>query len=627
MSFEQDSRTFLSMFSKEDLHPLVGREARYIARRAKAGDEAAITRMLGAVAKVMIKYAINRAKKETCEVPLEDMLQNASIMLIRLAIPKFDPDIALWNTYAHHWIRSSTQRSFFIDRTIRLGSGAYVGGRNGSLAAAQKLGHRDFGEMMHMLHPTSLDKVVSKSKSTWDESERVTRVIDFVKNPWWANGYDRLEHIQLKDLISSFLRPPWFDARDVFVYCCRFRLEWTLQEVGDVLKLSRERVRQVEYHMVNRLEEHIKKVKKVWHFAGRCAGWLAPSCQNSEEIPTGHCWDCWAKLCSDVGAENSAGIEKPKREEEERIRPAIQITEKQAQEMGLTGEEEKMGNHNVRSDTLRQEMREAGLEFVRQGSNHEIWKRPDGGHFPIALGGKKDAPPAAVQEVRSIISNLALNGKGDPVPLSARTEGDKMSKRQRKKEEQKRRENPTDLLPYTHASIAVDRDRTFVSGAVKNGHIKSRGRKTISLPTAKGPSLRRAAKVVSLADVQDYVEKLEAGNRTNKTTKRRSYEEARTHAVAVLRKSSVEHKQRKAKPEPPPAVKPPAKKQESAPQSEAAPAELAAQEESVPSNGAADFALDLKILMEAHGIEELLVKDGHVEAVVRQTLKYDLNTL
>jgi predicted RNA binding protein YcfA (HicA-like mRNA interferase family) len=63
--------------------------------------------------------------------------------------------------------------------------------------------------------------------------------------------------------------------------------------------------------------------------------------------------------------------------------------------------------HNVKSRTIRKEMRDAGFTHVRTSATHEIWETPDGEErFAVSIGGRTEADPKAVRKIRKRIERF-----------------------------------------------------------------------------------------------------------------------------------------------------------------------------------------------------------------------------
>lgn len=118
-SWERRGSTYPSYLSRLTQTELLSPEAeRSLARLARAGDDAAKKRLIEA----NMRLVVNIAKHyRNGSIPLEDLIQEGALGLID-AVSRFDPERGFrFSTYATHWIRQTIGRA--VDsksRTIRV---------------------------------------------------------------------------------------------------------------------------------------------------------------------------------------------------------------------------------------------------------------------------------------------------------------------------------------------------------------------------------------------------------------------------------------------------------------------------------------------------------------------------
>lgn len=257
------TRIYLSEIGRAGL--LSADEEKRLSRAARDGCLASRQRMIECNLRLVVKVArayINRG------LPLLDLIEEGNLGLIR-AVEKFDPEKGFrFSTYATWWIRQSVERSIMNQcRTVRLPIHvireltSYL---KTTRELEQELGRRPaVEEVAQKLDKPSLDVHTlfgfnEPSTSTDVTSSTGTKtVLDTI-----ADDQNLTPENEYAENAASELLLHWLDLlpeqqRTVVEH--RFGLHGqgrrTLEEVGQLLGVTRERVRQVQLAALSRLRE------------------------------------------------------------------------------------------------------------------------------------------------------------------------------------------------------------------------------------------------------------------------------------------------------------------------------------------------------------------------------------
>ncbi|KKU80358.1 MAG: RNA polymerase sigma factor [Candidatus Peregrinibacteria bacterium GW2011_GWA2_47_7] len=263
-------RMYLCEIGKVKL--LTGKEEIELAKAIRRGDQSAKQRL----AEANLRLVVSIAKKYIGRgLSFLDLIQEGNIGLFR-AVEKFDPNRGFkFSTYATWWIRQAITRAIADQaRTIRIP--VHMVETINKLTHAQRrlvqeLGREPLIEELAAEMDMDVKKVRHILKISQDivsleapvGTEEDSRLGDFIEDNESLSPSELTNRQLIKENIHEMLQ--YLSPREKKIIEMRFGLTdgvgHTLEEVGREFRVTRERIRQIEAKVLQKLKEHPTSVK------------------------------------------------------------------------------------------------------------------------------------------------------------------------------------------------------------------------------------------------------------------------------------------------------------------------------------------------------------------------------
>lgn len=241
-----------------------------LAKRIEHGDEKAREALIEANLRLVVNMVLNFYGGHN--MPLIDLIQEGNIGLIK-AVEKFDYRKGFkFSTYATWWIRQAILRALDNqERIIRLPS--YVIAKISKFKEVasrlrRKQEYEPSLEQIAMEMDTPIEEVkeifqipygpqISLDMPIGERSDFADsrQIGDFIEENRFGFYSEPLSELMLQEEVEEVLCDLSQRAREIIKL--RFGLEdgrkWTLREIGDKFKVTRERIRQIEVESIRRL--------------------------------------------------------------------------------------------------------------------------------------------------------------------------------------------------------------------------------------------------------------------------------------------------------------------------------------------------------------------------------------
>ena len=268
----------LDLYLKEiSRYPLITREEEArLARRIRDGEREALDKLC----RSNLRFVVSVAKKyQNQGVALSDLINEGNLGLIRAA-HKFDETKGIkFISYAVWWIRQAILQALAEQSRIvrvplnRAGTLHRIGRRSNALL--QELGREPSAEEIANGMDISIDEVrktISISQAHLSLDAPMTpgednKLLDYLPDEYNPSPSDNAFDTALKEAIQDSLDS--LKPREAKILRLYYGLDsheaMTLEEIGSVLGITRERVRQIKEKALNRLR-HVSRARALQSF-------------------------------------------------------------------------------------------------------------------------------------------------------------------------------------------------------------------------------------------------------------------------------------------------------------------------------------------------------------------------
>lgn len=252
------------------------KEEKELAKKIETGDEMSRKKLIQANLRLVVSIA-KRYVNRSPHLSILDLIQEGNIGLSR-AVDKFDYKKGFkFSTYATWWIRQAITRALAdYSRTIRIPVHmveTITKFTQVKRRLMQELGREPLPEEIGNEMNMSIDKihyiqkisqeVISLEAPVGDDDED-SMLSDFIKDEQSLTPDQLASHALLRDYIKEVIVD--LSEREQKILSMRFGLDdniaHTLEEVGKVFGVTRERIRQIEAKALEKIRQH-PKIKKL----------------------------------------------------------------------------------------------------------------------------------------------------------------------------------------------------------------------------------------------------------------------------------------------------------------------------------------------------------------------------